>query len=285
MTDFSVVITHFRRLENLLRTLDGLREQTVLPREVIVVDMEAGIELSNNYPFKLRIEILGTSWLHMPLAAARNYGGKLSKSKILVFLDVDCIPSKTFCERVAVACVKNNALVMGTPRYMLVCEDLPGTVDSLRHRSITHPSRPIVAGTERERCYEMFWSLCFAIPKNKFQQVGGFDEGYQGYGAEDTDFALEVKCAGIPFFLSDAEVYHQQHPIYVPPLNHLEPIINNCNRFYTKWGYWPMADCLEDFNSLGFIAWHRQMDGAIEIKRRPNTAEVQGRLVKNAPYR
>ncbi|WP_300342830.1 galactosyltransferase-related protein [Nesterenkonia sp.] len=57
--------------------------------------------------------------------------------------------------------------------------------------------------------YELFWSLSFAVRREVFDQIGGFDAGYTGYGAEDTDFAqhapkprdpavLGRRCGGLP---------------------------------------------------------------------------------------
>ncbi|WP_409241961.1 glycosyltransferase family 2 protein, partial [Caballeronia sp. INML3] len=39
----------------------------------------------------------------------------------------------------------------------------------------------------------MFWSLNFACHLNTFEQIGGFDDAYTGYGGEDTDFAFRAK--------------------------------------------------------------------------------------------
>ena len=285
MKDASVIIPYYQREGNLRNTLSGIGRQTVPPKEVIVVDMGDGIEAQGNFPFPLKIVPLKQKRHHLPLAAARNFGAQLSLTEHLVFLDVDCIPGENFCEKMVEACSQNEALVMGSPRYLLSKWETDASPLRLRQQSIVHPSRPSVCGVEKENCYEMFWSLCFSMPKILFLEMGGFDEGFEGYGAEDTDFALEVKKAGIHFFLSDAEVYHQQHPVYIPPLNHLEPIVNNCNRFHSKWGYWPMTDCLSEFTEMGFIDWAPEAKAPITVKRRPSRQQIQERLVRNVPYR
>ncbi len=282
---YTVIITHYRREANLLNTLEGLRRQTALPIEVIVVDMGNGIGSLGAFPFDLKLVDFDLDREFMPLAAARNHGAYQSSTEQLIFLDVDCVPAEDFCEKMAEISFRKNGLVMGTPLYMLGAISESTTPQNLKEQSIFHPARPKVNGVKKESCYELFWSLCFSIPKQRFLEMGAFDENYEGYGAEDTDFALNTKAAGIPFYLSGAEVYHQQHPIYIPPLNHLEPIVNNCNRFHQKWGYWPMADCLHDFKTLGYIDWNAESKKMIRLMRLPNPEQVQERLLKNAPYR
>lgn len=284
MDPYSVVITHYQREGNLENTLEGLSVQTISPMEIIIVEMGNGLVIEKEHPLKISVVDFPGPWQFMPLAAARNLGAEHSRTENLVFLDVDCIPAKDFCEKTVSASVSKNALVMGSPRYMLGGTDGIGMEERSKY-SLLHPSRPLVNGIVREECYEMFWSLCFSIRKELFEYVGGFDDCYGGYGAEDTDFALEVKKMGIPFYLCDAEVYHQQHPVYIPPLNHLEPIVRNCNLFYLKWGYWPMADCLRDFSEMGYIKWDMDRNAPIRTVYIPTVHEVEERLVKNAPYR
>ena len=131
----------------------------------------------------------------------------------------------------------------------------------------------------------MFWSLCFSISQKQYSLLGGFDENYTGYGCEDTDFALCAKKADVPFYLINTEVYHQQHPVYAPPLNNLQSIVKNCNYFKKKWGYWPMADCLADFSKLGYINWEKETELPIQILKLPNEDGIQNFLMRDAPYR
>lgn len=285
MKNVTVVITHFNRVINLGNTLDGLSRQSEMPDSVIVVNMGDEIVLACDYPFELKIVQYPKKWRFLPLAAARNFGACLAQNGQLIFLDVDCIPEPDFCKLVSRASCEHNALIMGTPKYMLYKTISDINIHQLRGISVHHPLRPRVTELRREDCYELFWSLCFAIPSTIFHKIGGFDEKFRGYGAEDTDFALSAKKNGVPLYLSNAEVYHQQHPICVPPLNHLQSIVNNCNYYRKKWGYWPMADCLEDFTRMQLIRWIPKSDQPVEILSLPTVETIERHLVRNAPYR
>ena len=49
--------------------------------------------------------------------------------------------------------------------------------------------------------YNLFWSLSFALTADTWRRIeaefGGFDEGFSGYGGEDTDFARQLREHGI----------------------------------------------------------------------------------------
>lgn len=42
----------------------------------------------------------------------------------------------------------------------------------------------------------LFWSLSFAVTAREFTVIGGFDEDYLGYGAEDTDVGQRLARSG-----------------------------------------------------------------------------------------
>ena len=51
--------------------------------------------------------------------------------------------------------------------------------------------------------YRLFWSLSFAVTGDVVR-VGGFDEAYEGYGGEDTDFAFTLGRGAFPSSGSEA---------------------------------------------------------------------------------
>ncbi|MGB3151279.1 MAG: glycosyltransferase [Maribacter sp.] len=285
MNNSSVVITHYNRELNLRNTLIGLNKQSVPPAEVIVVNLGSDIDLPKNLDYPIALMTYPEEWTLMPIAAARNLGAKYADNKNFIFLDVDCIPSEGFYQTMEADLNSTNGLVMGLPRYMLgkTVDCLPW--DMLLSRSVLHPARPKVCSLRKETCYELFWSLCFGISKTSYERIGGFDENFVGYGGEDTDFAKTAEQLSIPFFLNAAVVYHQQHPIYVPPLNHLEAIVANSNYYYSKWGEWPMQDCLTDFTNMAYIHWNAKHCSRIEIRKLPSQEKIREHLIPNAPYR
>jgi hypothetical protein len=92
-----------------------------------------------------------------------------------------------------------------------------------------------------------------------WSKIGGFDEQYQGYGAEDTDFAMLAQQAGVELtWVGGASAFHQWHPTASPPVRHLDDILRNGALFATRWGWWPMESWLEQFEAQALI----RSDGA-----------------------
>ena len=111
-----------------------------------------------------------------------------------------------------------------------------------------------------------------------FARIGGFDEEYQGYGGEDTDFAFRARAAGVCLFDNPAMAFHQYHPTYDPPLNHFADIVANAQRFRERWGVWPMEGWLQAFSDQGLLHW---TDEHLEIIDPPSAERVAQALSTN----
>ncbi len=199
----------------------------------------------------------------LPLARARNVGAARAEGDRLVFLDVDCIPAPDLVS--AYAAADGGTLACAPVRYLRrgwqrSAVDLgPAHLCSL---SDPHPARPAPGSDVGDSRYELFWSLSFGVGRSTFAAIGGFDEGYVGYGAEDTDLAFTARRLDVPLvWLADGCAFHQWHPSPVPPVQHLASIVTNARRFREKWGRWPMQGWLAGFAEAGLIEWRPDTDG------------------------
>lgn len=264
-----VTVAHGRH-DHLRGLLAGLRAGTRVPDDFVLVamdDEEVGAVAVSGAPPGTRVEVvtIGRVDGRLPLAAARNAGAARAAAAgadVLVFLDVDCIPSAGLVERYAAVAAQPTeqdapAVLAGAVHY------LPPQAPGRRHysaadlaRSAPHPARPHVVGaaTRAEDDVRLFWSLSFAMSADDWSRVGGFDEGYTGYGGEDTDFGMRLEAAGGRLlWVGDAVAYHQHHPVDEPPYRHLDDIVRNANRFWDRWGYSPMEGWLDAFAADGLV--------------------------------
>lgn len=117
-----------------------------------------------------------------------------------------------------------------------------------------HPARPAPEPGEEVEAENLalFWSLSFALTLADYRRIGGFCEDYDGYGGEDTDFAMSIGAAGGRLtWLGGADAYHQHHPTFNPPVQHLHDIVRNANLFAERWGHHPMEGWLAGFAERG----------------------------------
>jgi GT2 family glycosyltransferase len=203
----------------------------------------------------------------LPLAGARNQGADVAidaGAELLVFLDVDCIPGPRLLETYAEAAARmagraGPVLLCGPVTYLPPlppeCVDYPVNLSAL---TSPHPARPAPPAGQVQRADDLrlFWSLSFAITAADWTRVGGFDEAYTGYGAEDTDLAMSVgTLGGEMYWVGGADAYHQWHRVSDPPVEHLDAIIRNANLFHAKWGWTPMEGWLCAFEDLGLARY------------------------------
>lgn len=197
----------------------------------------------------------------LPLAAARNAGVAAARAagvELLVLLDVDCLPARGLLaayQEAAAQLTSQPSLLAGPVAYLPPPPAGGYDLDHLDQHPF-HPGRPVprpgevVSGGD----HRLFWSLNFAVSSTVWDRVGGFCEDYRGYGAEDTDFAMLARSAGIDLaWVGGAAAYHQWHPTTNPPRQHLDDILRNGRRYAARWGSWPMEGWLEAFAQQGLI--------------------------------
>lgn len=288
-TGTSVLVITGGRDEHLARVLAGLERADPRPDEVVVVFMnqpDGTVPATDLVVVTSHVDAPG----RLPLAAARNRAAQLASGDVLVFLDVDCIPSTAAVGTLAQA-VRGHpgALVMGTPRYLA-----PGWVQDagvvaggpddgrLLELSVPHAARGHL-GEEPTLDWHLVWTLVLAMGSADFDRLGGFDEGFSGYGAEDTDFAFRARNAGLALRSSRAVVFHQHHGVHRPPLHHFADILVNARRFRQVHGNWPMEGWLAQFRSLGLVDWDPDGD-RLTVLRTPTAAEVESARQPAAAY-
>jgi GT2 family glycosyltransferase len=245
---------HLRAQQRALTRLDPGPDQRVV---VAMDDTEVARIVAGS---QARLVAVPRGQTGLPLAAARNAGAAAALTdgaELLVFLDVDCLPSPSLLHyyRRAAQATGEAALLCGPVAYL----PPPGAggypPETLSDHPF-HPGRPAPAPGEVQTGgdHRLFWSLSFAITAAGWSRVGGFCEFYQGYGAEDTDFAMLARQAGLGLtWVGGAAAYHQWHPTGHPPVAHLTDILRNGALFAQRWGWWPMGGWFAEFENLGLV--------------------------------
>ena len=170
------------RLPHLLKTLESIAGQSNIQLECIVVEQDNLSLLPEYLP----------SWveyIHTPLAAvdmpycrswAFNVGAKQAKSDVLIFHDNDFLISQDYAKEV-LRRIKQGYEVVNVKRFLFYLSQL-GTkqffdgCDSLIKQSLEKIVQNLEAGGS------------IAIARDKYWEIGGFDEAFIGWGGEDNEF-------------------------------------------------------------------------------------------------
>jgi Glycosyl transferase family 2 len=208
------VLTPVRdRGDHLANLVDGLNRADALEFELLVgwmggADPRPALDRGRGFAAGA-IAIEGDE---LPLARARNELAAAARGDVLVFLDVDCVPSRSLLAIYAATLADHDALAIGEVRYLSQGFRGEGaTEDAMRRAASPRRERVdlfLAGGKVRlDDRHELFWSLNFAVRRATFEQrIGGFDPAYRGYGIEDTDFAMRAARAAVPL------AFHQHHP-------------------------------------------------------------------------
>jgi glycosyltransferase involved in cell wall biosynthesis len=268
---------------HLAQLVEGLRRGDVPPDELIIVDMASSIPVSvQDTSFPVHVARLDDPGL--PLAAARNSAARAAIGDVLLFLDVDCIPMRALTASIVALIDDHDALICAEVLYLG-----PGHArgdwdeNDLMAHAAAHPVRQFpTQGFHVEQNAGLFWSLAFAIRRERFFALGGFDDAFSGYGAEDTDFGFRAKRASLPLlFMGGTGAFHQYHEVFDPPLQHLADIVRNANLFHLRWKIWPMEGWLDAFERAALIS---RVGDRIHVLRYPKADEIAGARSKPVDY-
>ena len=262
-----------RQLDNVIR---GLERGSLMPEAFWVVFMNQPARDLHSECFPIHCLVVDDASHGLPLARARN-AVRQCEGEQWVFLDVDCIPGESLLSDYAAALREMpESLHLGEVRYLPSTAQMEGwTHATLARDGVAHPLSQYRGAPGSLLPHHLFWSLNFACTRTVFERIGGFDEGYLGYGAEDTDFAFSARRQGVELRTAAAQAFHQYHPTWRPPLNHFSAIVANAQRFHQRWQEWPMEGWLGEFVELGLVSWSAR---SLQILRHPTDAEVDACL-------
>lgn len=241
MLKASVIIPARNRESVLPETLRALARQSFPAEQLEVVVVDDGstddirAAISAHYPFRVIYDRLHANEEFCP-ARPRNRGLRLAGGDIAIFLDADVVPGPEFvAEHVAAHCAENraSAVVGYTYGYPLMPEDrTPEVLDPPPPDRILESLNVLVARDERWRDgreplyaasrdladhvtpWQAYWTNNASVPRDTALQVGGFDEDFVGWGAEDFEFAYRLHLHGLRFALArQAWGVHYPHAV------------------------------------------------------------------------
>ena len=141
-------------------------------------------------------------------SAARNSGVESSNSEISVIIDADnYIPINQIWSAIKVA-TRTNALVKPFTWFGYLTEESTDLFYETYSAMLDFDPEYI------QPPQKDFTGGAYVMKKELWQDLGGMDEGFVGWGAEDDAFHLLCKNSGIPTRYVDGYDYHLFHPAH-----------------------------------------------------------------------
>lgn len=142
-------------------------------------------------------------------SAARNFGVEQTTSDVVVIIDADnYIPYTQIHEAVRVATRSNN-LVKPFQWFGYLTEESTALFYELHENPVVDFEPTYVDPPQQD-----FTGGAYVMKKFLWQEVGGMDEGFIGWGAEDDAFHLLCKSKGIKARYVEGRDYHLYHPAH-----------------------------------------------------------------------
>ncbi|HVO72649.1 MAG TPA: glycosyltransferase [Ignavibacteriaceae bacterium] len=180
--EISVVIPFYGNIEDLINSLNGLKNQTFNKCfEVIVAESGKNPELKKIISSIPNAVLISCETIMYP-GKARNLGAANSKSNLIAFIDADCVPKSDWLFEIYTSLINQSEIVIG-PVINLFPFHPVASVDNLLQFPDFQKNRPA-------KNISHFPACNFGITKNLFYQTVGFPENI--LTGEDVLFSQSV---------------------------------------------------------------------------------------------
>lgn len=203
----TVVVPTYRRPQQLRACLEALAEQTLRePWEVVVVDDGSPEPIGGvTDEFAGRLDLRVVRQENAGPSAARNRGVAEARGAFVAFTDDDCRPEPKWLETLVAAARERPGALVGGTTWNGLPEDLFASTSQLIIDLVYEHFN-----ADPEQAY-FFASNNVLCPRERFLELGGFDETFPRAGAEDRDFCDRWRMAGWPLIWRSAARVEHRH--------------------------------------------------------------------------
>lgn len=205
MADAAVIVTTFNRVKALNRVLESIVAQDVRPSLVVVVDDGSGVD--SRSIVERFVSVLDVVYCWIPdrgfrAARIRNLGILRSQNFArLIFIDGDCVLPPHFV-RAHLALGSQSKIIAGN--RILLDKDLTEDIENGNTRVdkvffARFLFRWLPLGILRDLkwgCWQTVRTCNMSASVHDVYLIEGFDEEYEGWGREDSDFVIRLLRLG-----------------------------------------------------------------------------------------
>ena len=287
----SIIIVSYNNREDITRCLESVRRTACPGYEVIVVDNAStdgsADAVAAGFPEATTVR----SSANLGFGGGCNLGATRARAEFLVFLNPDTIVEPGWLSALVNALDANSRVGLVTSKILMLGEpERINTCGNTVHLSGLTLCRGLGASSrsyQKEEEVDAVSGAAFAIRRDVFQSLGGFDESMFLY-MEDTDLSLRARLAGWESLFAPQSIVYHDYSLKVFPLkvfyqerNRYLMLLKNF-RWATlvalvpallmaeaiTWGFVLLYDRRNIWNKLKAYQWTVRNWGAIMNKRR-----------------
>jgi len=223
--DICAVVVYFRTRNTLATCLAALRDQSVAPKEIVVVDNSSAEDGQTIPPVAEGDWLWLRSEENLGYGAACNAGVAATSSPLVLFLNADVTLRPGALAALRRRLLANRQTAVVGPRIWdakgeveLSARDFPSMRTGLLGRSslmtkmlvrLGRPPAGVAAALDGPRRVDWVSGACQLVRRSEFRAVGGFDEEYWMYW-EDADLCWRIaEQGGHVWFEPAAQADHQ----------------------------------------------------------------------------
>lgn len=228
----SLIITVYNRSHLLRKALLSLKNQTVLPDEIILSDDGSDEDIPGSIediisPFSIPVKFVSQNKNGFRLAKCRNNGVINSSGDLLIFLDQDLIHTKDFI-KIFIEHSKPGRFITSYP--IRLTEEQSNSINEEKIKSY-YFDEVITAGQKRkikkqfakdgfsailnhlnlQRGKPKIRGGACAINRSDYFAVNGYDENFNAWGSEDDDIRRRLYKYGI----HGINPFYNQYPLHL----------------------------------------------------------------------
>ena len=223
----SVLVSSYNQLDQLKLFMESMYRQNILPLEVIVADdgstdgTVGWLDSLDKWKYPFPVRYVTREHDGYRLASLQNMGAKEAKGTRLLFTNADVLHCPASIA--GHASFREDILGVGIIQGISVEGAALVTIGAiLDFQQIIALEVKYCGNRTNTACgfYDLntnqgaVWGGNFSVPTAIFVQVGGFDEGYVGWGGEDTNIASRCQIAGYRLdWVRDSIGFHLGHEL------------------------------------------------------------------------
>ena len=203
----SVIVPAYNANTTLPRLFDSLSNQTHEDSEIIVVD-DCSTDNTSEIVKAYNCKLIQLTRNHGP-AHCRNIGAQNARGDILAFTDSDCRVDIQWLKNIQKHFFQNDTEAIMGRLVLLPSNFLGDSISALGFPGGGTIGFDKIWKVDQKGFTDSISSCNFAIPKDVFWKIGGFDESFPYPGGEDSLFAYHLRRLNYRIkYCPDVLVYH-----------------------------------------------------------------------------